>query len=107
MANTTLTLHPSVQLPPSPESMWFSSIFSAEIAPKWEFNRENIQLTEVLNEGQFTVLFKGIAKGIREKPIEIAVKSVKGEGEGKLGVRWGDGERASLSTWLCELHVAR
>ena len=82
---TTLTLHPSVQLPPSPESVLVSSIFSAEIDPKWEFNRENIQLTEVLNEGQFTVLYKGIAKGIREKPIEVAVKSVKGEGEGELG----------------------
>ena len=68
-----------------------SSIFSAEIDPKWEFNRENIQLTEVLNEGQFTVLYKGIAKGIREKPIEVAVKSVKGEGGGELGVRWGGG----------------
>ena len=84
---TTLTLHPSVQLPPSPESILVSSIFSAEIDPKWEFNRENIQLTEVLNEGQFTVLYKGIAKGIREKPIEVAVKSVKGERGGELGVR--------------------
>ena len=82
------TLHPSIQLPPSPESVMISSIFSVEIDPKWELNRENIRLTEVLNEGQFTVLFKGIAK-IREKPIEVAVKSVKGEGEGKLG---GQGE---------------
>ena len=95
---TTLTLHPSVQLPPSPESVMVSSIFSAEIDPKWEFNRENIQLTEVLNEGQFTVLYKGIAKGIREKPIEVAVKSVKGEGKGSWG--WGVGRTGREPHWV-------
>lgn len=76
---TTLTLHPSIELPPSPESVLVSSIFSTEIDPKWEFPRENIQLSEVLHEGQFTVLYKGVAKGIREKPMDIAVKAVKGE----------------------------
>ena len=31
------------------------------------------------------MLYKGVAKGIREKPIEVAVKSVKGEGGEELG----------------------
>ena len=52
---------------------------SIGIDPKWEFPRENIQLSDVLAEGQFTVLYKGIARSLREKPCEVAVKAVKGE----------------------------
>ena len=75
---TALTLNPHSELPPSPNSPMMSSIFSTDIDPKWEFPRENIQLSDVLNEGQFTVLYKGVAKGIKEKPLDVAVKSVKG-----------------------------
>ena len=37
------------------------------------------QLSEVLYEGQYTILYKGTARGIKEqKTIEVAIKSVKG-----------------------------
>lgn len=52
---------------------------SIGIDPKWEFPRENIILTDVLAIGQFTVLYKGIARNLKEKACEIAVKAVKGE----------------------------
>lgn len=75
---TALTLHPSSELPPSPTSPTVLSAFSTEIDPKWEFPKENITLSDVLFEGQFSVLFKGVAKGIKEKQMEVAVKTVKG-----------------------------
>ena len=55
-----------------------SSQFLADIDPKWEFPRENIKLSDALCEGQFTVLYRGIATGIKEKPVDIAVKTVRG-----------------------------
>lgn len=74
---TTLTLHQPPELPPSPSSPLLS-LFSADIDPKWEFPRENVHLSEVLYEGQYTILYKGTARGIKEqKTIEVAIKSVK------------------------------
>ena len=72
---TALALDNS-ELPPSPLSPMTSSI---TLDPKWEFSRENIQLLDVLAEGQFTVLYRAIAKGLREKPCEVAVKSLRGK----------------------------
>ena len=48
---TALSLHNPLELPPSP--LMTSSI---GIDPKWEFPRENIQLSDMLAEGQFTVV---------------------------------------------------
>ena len=76
---TALTLHPNSDLPPSPTNSPISSSFSSDIDPKWEFSRENITLCDVLCEGQFTILYSGVAKGIKDKPMDVAVKSVKGE----------------------------
>ena len=69
-------MHDSSELPPSPLSPMASSI---GIDPKYEFPRENIQLSDVLAEGQFTVLYKGVARNLKDKPCEVAVKSLKGE----------------------------
>ena len=78
---TTLSLHPgtTTELPPSPSTPLISSFFSTEVDPKWEFPRENIHLKDVLHEGQFTILYKGTVKGIKERTVEVAVKSVRGE----------------------------
>ena len=77
---TTLSLHPATsELPPSPSTPLISAFFSTEVDPKWEFPRENIQLKDVLHEGQFTILYKGAVKGIKERTVEVAVKSVRGE----------------------------
>ena len=77
---TTLALHPgNSELPPSPSTPLISSFFSTEVDPKWEFPRENIQLKDVLHEGQFTILYKGTVKGIKERVIEVAIKSVRGK----------------------------
>ena len=83
---TALALHDNSELPPSPLSPMISSIGidakwefpSIGIDPKWEFPRENIQLSDVLAEGQFTVLYKGIARNLKDKAFEVAVKAVKG-----------------------------
>jgi hypothetical protein len=74
---TALSLHDSSELPPSPLSPMASAI---GIDPKWEFPRENIQLSDVLAEGQFTVLYKGVARNLKDnlKAHEVAVKSLKG-----------------------------
>lgn len=74
---TALALHDNAELPPSPMSPMTSAF---GIDPKWEFPRENVTLSDVLAEGQFTVLYKGIARNLnREKPCEVAIKSLKGE----------------------------
>ena len=52
---------------------------SVGIDPKWEFPRENIKPLDVLAEGQFTVLYKGVAKNLKEKPCEVAIKALKGK----------------------------
>ena len=76
---TTLALGNS-ELPPSPSTPLISSFFSTEVDPKWEFPRENIQLKDVLHEGQFTILYKGMVKGIKERMmIDVAIKSVRGK----------------------------
>ncbi len=75
---TTLALGNS-ELPPSPNTPLISSFFSTEVDPKWEFPRENIQLKDVLHEGQFTILYKGTVKGIKERMIDVAIKSVRGK----------------------------
>lgn len=76
---TTLALNPgNSELPPSPSTPLVCSFFSTEVDPKWEFPRENIQLKDVLHEGQFTILYKGTVKGIKERMVEVAVKSVRG-----------------------------
>ncbi len=78
---TALTLRPNSNYPASPGmSSPSSSQFLADIDPKWEFPRENIKLCDPLCEGQFTVLFKGLATGIKEKPVpvDVAIKSAKG-----------------------------
>ena len=94
---TTLAINPgNSELPPSPSTPIVSSFFSTEVDPKWEFPRENIQLTDVLHEGQFTILYKGTIKGIKERMIEVAVKSVRGKSnicdnsveKGALCVMW-------------------
>ena len=53
--------------------------FSSCIDPKWEFPRENITMCDVLCEGQFTILHLGVAKGIKDKLMDVAIKSVKGK----------------------------
>ena len=75
---STLALGNS-ELPPSPNTPLISSFFSTEVDPKWEFPRENIQLKDVLHEGQFTILYKGTVKGIKERMIDVAIKSVRGK----------------------------
>ena len=76
---TALTLRPSSGYPASPGmSSPTSDQFLANIDPKWEFPRENIKLCDPLCEGQFTVLYKGLATGIKEKPVDVAIKSVRG-----------------------------
>lgn len=72
---TALAVQNTSELPPSPLSPMTSSF---GIDPKWEFPRENIQLSDTLAAGQFTVLYKGVAKGLREKPCEVAVKTLAG-----------------------------
>lgn len=79
---TTLALGNS-ELPPSPNTPLISSFFST-VDPKWEFPRENIQLKDVLHEGQFTILYKGTVKGIKERMIDVAIKSVRG----MIGFDW-------------------
>ncbi|XP_064383166.1 fibroblast growth factor receptor 3-like [Halichondria panicea] len=75
---TALTLRPSSGYPASPGmSSPTSDQFLANIDPKWEFPRENIKLCDPLCEGQFTVLYKGLATGIKEKPVDVAIKSVR------------------------------
>lgn len=49
------------------------------IDPRYEFPRENIELTDILYDGTFTVIYKATAVGINEKPIEVAIKSIKEE----------------------------
>ena len=74
---TALALNDSSELPPSPICTVMTS--SVGIDPKWEFPRENILLLEVLSDGQFTILRKGIAKGFSDnKSCEVAVKSLRG-----------------------------
>ena len=75
---TTLALG-NTELPPSPNTPLISSFFSTEVDPKWEFPRENIQLKDVLHEGQFTILYKGTVKGIKDRMIDVAIKSVRGK----------------------------
>ena len=48
------------------------------IDPHYEFPRDNIELTDILYDGTFTVIYKAMAVGINEKPIEVAIKSIKG-----------------------------
>lgn len=49
------------------------------IDPCYEFPRENIEFTDILYDGSYTVIYKAKATGIREnKTIEVAVKSIKG-----------------------------
>ena len=74
---TTLSLGNS-ELPPSPNTPLISPFFST-VDPKWEFPRENIQLKDVLHEGQFTILYKGTVKGIKGQMIDVAIKSVRGK----------------------------
>lgn len=76
---TALTLRPNSNYPSSPGmTSPSSSQFLADIDPKWEFPRENIKLCDPLCEGQFTVLYKGLATGIKEKPVDVAIKSARG-----------------------------
>ena len=71
---TTVPLGDS-ELPPSPST---PSFFST-VDPKWELPRENIQLKDVLHEGQFTILYRGTVKGIKGPMIDVAIKSVRGK----------------------------
>ena len=48
------------------------------IDPHYEFPRENVELTDILYDGTFTVIYKATAIGINEKPIEVAIKAIKG-----------------------------
>lgn len=49
------------------------------IDPCYEFPREDLDLTDILYEGNFTVIYKAKASGIKDnKPIDVAVKSIKG-----------------------------
>ncbi len=49
------------------------------IDPHFEFPRENLEFTDILYDGAFTVIYKAKAVGIKEnKPVDVAVKSLKG-----------------------------
>lgn len=73
---TALALNDSSDLPPSPMSPMTSAM---GIDPKWEFPRENIDLQDELAVGQFTVLYKGVAKGLKDnRSCNVAVKSLRG-----------------------------
>ena len=44
-----------------------------------QFARGNLKLSEVLCESQSTVLYRATAEGIRDKPIEVTVKALRGQ----------------------------
>lgn len=74
---TALALTDNAELPPSPIGTVMNH--AVGIDPKWEFPRENIQLSEVLADGQFTVLYKGIARGFKDnRSCEVAIKCLRG-----------------------------
>jgi len=74
---TALALNSHSDLPPSPISPMTSAM---GIDPKWEFPRENITLQDELAVGQFTVLYKATARGLKDNRLcDITVKSLKGE----------------------------
>ena len=61
------------------------------IDPQYEFPPENLELTDILLDGTYSVIYKANAQGIQEdKTIEVAVKTVKGETD---------------ATWHCLLHT--
>ena len=50
------------------------------IDPQYEFPPENLELTDILLDGTYSVIYKANAQGIQEdKTIEVAVKTIKGE----------------------------
>lgn len=62
---------------PLPATAGYGPIY---IDPCYEFPRENLELTDILHDGSYTVIYKAKAVGIKEnKAIEVAVKSIKGE----------------------------
>lgn len=61
---------------PIPANPGYGPIY---IDPRFEFPRENLDFTDILYDGAFTVIYKAKAKGINEnKPIDVAVKQLKG-----------------------------
>ena len=55
-----------------------------EVDPKWEYPRGMLQFSEMVYEGTYTVLYKGVAPGIRgEKPIDVGIKMCKVDATGK------------------------
>ena len=51
-----------------------------EVDPKWEFPREALQFSEMLYEGCTTVLYRGVASGLRgDRVIDVAIKMRKAE----------------------------
>ena len=56
-----------------------SSFGPVYIDPRYEFPRENLELTDILYDGAYTVIYKAKAVGIKEgKPVDVAVKCLKG-----------------------------
>ena len=52
------------------------------IDPCYEFSRDNLELTDILYDGSYTVIYKAKATGIRDnKSIEVMAKCIKGERE--------------------------
>ena len=43
-----------------------------------QFARGNLKLSEVLCESRSTILYRGTADGIRDKPIDVSVKALRG-----------------------------
>ena len=61
---------------PLPASPGYGPIY---VDPRYEFPRENLEFTDILYDGTFTVIYKAKAVGINEgKPTDVAVKSLKG-----------------------------
>ncbi len=74
---TALALDSQCDLPPSPLSPMTSAM---GIDPKWEFPRENVTLQDELAVGQFTVLYKATARGLRDnRACDVTVKALRGE----------------------------
>ena len=43
-----------------------------------QFARGNLKLSEVLCESRGTILYRATAEGIRDKPIDVTVKAIRG-----------------------------
>ena len=44
-----------------------------------QFARGNLKLSEVLCESKATILYRATAEGVRDKPIDVTVKALRGQ----------------------------